>query len=48
MRRQWADHEIVELTMVIGVTLMLNRFATALALPTSPDTHERLAAEGLW
>jgi len=31
MRRQWADHEIVELTMVIGVTLMLNRFATALA-----------------
>ncbi|PZS21878.1 MAG: hypothetical protein DLM61_27260 [Pseudonocardiales bacterium] len=47
MRRHWADHEIVELTMVIGVTLMLNRFATALALPTSPDTLDRLAVEGL-
>jgi AhpD family alkylhydroperoxidase len=43
----WADHEVVELTTVIGVTLLLNRFATALALPTAPDTLDRLAAEGL-
>ncbi|MGH3570634.1 MAG: carboxymuconolactone decarboxylase family protein [Pseudonocardiaceae bacterium] len=47
MRRHWADHEIVELTMVIGVTLMLNRFATALALPTAAQTTDRLAREGL-
>ncbi len=32
--------------MVIGVTLMVNRFATALVLPTSPDTLDRLAVEG--
>jgi len=43
----WADHEVVELTTVIGVTLLLNRFATALALPTSNDTSDRLAREGL-
>jgi len=28
-------------------TLMLNRFATALALPTSPDVTARLSHEGL-
>ncbi len=44
---QWADHEVVELTAVIGATLMLNRFATALALPTSPDVTARLSHEGL-
>jgi len=43
----WADHEVVELTAVIGATLMLNRFATALGLPTSADTRARLAREGL-
>jgi len=47
LRRFWADHEVVELTMVVGVTLMLNRFATALALPTSAETLDRLATEGL-
>jgi AhpD family alkylhydroperoxidase len=47
VRRHWADHEVVELTMVVGATLLLNRFATALALPTSPDTLARLGAEGL-
>ncbi|MFI6595920.1 carboxymuconolactone decarboxylase family protein [Nonomuraea sp. NPDC050536] len=39
------DHEIVELTMLAGATLMLNRFATALELPTSEATLARLAAE---
>lgn len=43
----WADHEVVELTAVVGTTLMLNRFATALALPSAPDVLERLTAEGL-
>ena len=43
----WADHEVVELTAVVGATLLLNRFATALALPTSPDVIARLRREGL-
>jgi len=30
--RDWADHEVIELTTVVAVTLMLNRFASALAL----------------
>lgn len=45
--RQWADHEVIEVTAVVGTTLMLNRFATALALPISPEVTARLAAEGL-
>jgi len=47
LRRHWVDHEVVELTAVIGVTLMLNRFATALELPVATQTLDRLAAEGL-
>lgn len=43
----WSDHEVVELAAVIGTTLMLNRFATALALPTSADVVARLRTEGL-
>ncbi len=38
---------LVELTVLVGATMMLNRFCTALDLPTSPDTHRRLEAEGL-
>jgi AhpD family alkylhydroperoxidase len=37
---------VVELTLLVGATLMLNRFATSLGLPTSPATLERLASEG--
>ncbi len=47
LRRHWADHEVVELTAVIGATLMLNRFATALELRDGAPTLERLAAEGM-
>lgn len=47
MTRHWADHEVVELTVVITATLMLNRFATSLGLPTGTATLDRLAAEGL-
>jgi AhpD family alkylhydroperoxidase len=46
MRPHFSDAELVELTVVIGATMLLNRFCTALALPTSPGTLERLAAEG--
>ena len=42
-----ADHELVELTMAVAATLMLNRYCTALDLPTSPETEARLAAHGL-
>ena len=42
-----ADHELVELTVAVTATLMLNRYCTALELPTSPGTEARLTAEGL-
>ena len=41
------DHELVELTMTVTATLMLNRYCTALDLPTSPATEARLAESGL-
>lgn len=43
----FADHEVVELTLLAATTLLLNRFCTALGLPTSPQVLDRLAAEGL-
>ncbi len=43
----YEDYEIVELTMLIGATMMLNRFCTALSLPTSVQVATRLAEEGL-
>jgi AhpD family alkylhydroperoxidase len=39
--------ELVELTLVAGATLMLNRYCSALGLPTSPATLARLGEEGL-
>ena len=42
-----ADHELVELTLAVTATLMLNRYCTALDLPTSSATLARLAGEGL-
>jgi alkylhydroperoxidase family enzyme len=44
----FTDAEVVELTLLVGATLMLNRFCTALALPTSPETRRRLVEAGLW
>jgi len=41
------EAEIVELTLLCAATLMLNRYCTALGLPVSAATVERLAAEGL-
>ena len=43
---RFGDPEIVELTLLIGATLLLNRFCTALDLPTSPKVLSRLAEEG--
>jgi AhpD family alkylhydroperoxidase len=47
LQAHFSPAEIVELTLVAGATIMLNRYCTALDLPTSAGTLERLAAEGL-
>ena len=44
---RYAEHQIVELLVALGATMLLNRFCTALSLPSSPETLARLAAEGL-
>ncbi|SDX71813.1 alkylhydroperoxidase AhpD family core domain-containing protein [Modestobacter sp. DSM 44400] len=41
------DARLVELTLLVATTVMLNRYATALALPTSLDVRERLLREDL-
>lgn len=41
------DARVVELTLLISTTVLLNRYATALALPTSPDVRDRLVREAL-
>ena len=46
MQAHFEQHEIVELALLVGTTMMLNRFCTALGLPTAPATLERLIAEG--
>jgi AhpD family alkylhydroperoxidase len=45
-RARLEDPELVELTLLVGATLLLNRFCTALELPTSPKVLGRLAEEG--
>jgi AhpD family alkylhydroperoxidase len=45
-RARLEDPELVELTLLVGATLLLNRFCTALELPTSPKVLGRLAKEG--
>jgi alkylhydroperoxidase family enzyme len=46
-REQLEDPDLVELTLLVGATLLLNRFCTALDLPTAPGVVARLAAEEL-
>ena len=41
------DARVVELTLLVSTTVLLNRYATALALPTSPDVRDRLVQEAL-
>ena len=36
------DHEVVEVTMLIGATLMLYRYASALQLPNNAESIDRL------
>ncbi|MDQ3661734.1 MAG: carboxymuconolactone decarboxylase family protein [Actinomycetota bacterium] len=47
LRECFSDAEIVELTLLIGATMMLNRFCTALGLASSDETLERLRIEDL-
>ena len=47
LARHFTDPEVVELTLLLGATLMLNRFCTTLDLPTSPETRRRLAEAGV-
>ena len=42
----FCEAEVVELTLLVGVTLLLNRYATSLALPVNDDVVARLASEG--
>lgn len=46
LHTHWNDAEIVELTLLVGATMMLNRFCTALELPLGPDTMHRLIEDG--
>lgn len=42
----FTEAERVEITLLIGATMMLNRYATALDLPVSDDHRAWLTAEG--
>ncbi len=44
--QHFAQHEIVELTLTITVTMLLNRYATSLQLPVGAATLSRLAQDG--
>ncbi len=46
-RRHHPEHVVVELTLLVGATMLLNRYCTALELPTAPATRERLVKAGL-
>ncbi len=43
----FAEPDVIELTLLAGTTMMLNRFCTALGLPTSQAALARLAEDGL-
>ena len=45
-KAHFEDYELVELTNTIGVTMLLNRFCSALNLPVGDDTLARLASGG--
>lgn len=47
IHEHFTEPEIVELTLLSGATIMLNRYCTGLDLPTSPDTLARLERENL-
>lgn len=45
-RAELGDHRLVELTVTVGATWMLNRLATSLQLPTSDETFLKLGELG--
>lgn len=47
LKEEWLDFEIVEITMLIGTTVMLNRYCIALEIPTS-DVHIKWLKEQGW
>jgi AhpD family alkylhydroperoxidase len=46
-REALGEHQLVELTVTVGATILLNRLATGLRLPTSDDTIRQLAELGV-
>jgi AhpD family alkylhydroperoxidase len=46
-REHWEEHDLVEISVTVGATMFLNRFATGLQLPTAPHVLDRLAEEGM-
>ena len=46
LTHHWDAAAVVEITVLIETTMMLNRLCTGLALPLGAETLERLAAEG--
>ncbi len=46
-REHYAEHILMELSITIGATMFLNRFATGFELPTSPEVLARLESENL-
>jgi len=47
IREYFTEPEIVELTLLSGATIMLNRYCTALDLPTAAATRAKLETEDL-
>lgn len=45
-RRMLGEHRLVDITVTVGATMLLNRMATGLQLPTSDGTIARLAELG--
>lgn len=46
IKKCYTDAEIIELTMLVGATIMLNRYCTALNLPIAPAHKEALVNMG--
>jgi AhpD family alkylhydroperoxidase len=47
MKKNFTEPEVVELTLLVGATILLNRYATALELPVAAAHLEFLKNEGL-
>jgi AhpD family alkylhydroperoxidase len=46
LAHHWPEHHVVELTVLVGTTMLLNRYCSALGLPPSEETIARLVADG--